>query len=177
MIPHEFYCLPPLMRYRLHYCNHASFIGPYCAHVCMHLVYVCVERLTIDIPSDPRLGSMTTDTDNTCPQNLPTAASCKEIYDCNPNSPSGYYWRDSSPPELMYCAMNLTRCGNTTGGWTRVAHIDMTRPEATCPSPLETIVSPRSCSPTREAGCSSVSFPTFGVPYTEVYSIHNVTLY
>ena len=126
------------------------------------------ERLTNDILSDPRLGAMSTDTDNTCPQNLPTAASCKEIYDCNPNSPSGYYWRDSSPPELMYCAMNLTCCGNTTGRWTRVAHIDMTRPEGTCPSPLLTVSSPRSCSPTSEAGCSSVYFPTFGVPYTEV---------
>ena len=126
------------------------------------------ERLTSDILSDPRLGGMSTDTDNTCPQNLPTAASCKEIYDCNPNSPSGYYWRDSSPPELMYCAMNLTRCGNTTGGWTRVAHIDMTRPEGTCPSPLVTIASPRSCSPTSEAGCSSLSFSTFGVPFTKV---------
>ena len=126
------------------------------------------ERLTSDILSDPRLGAMSTGTDNTCPQNLPTAASCKEIYDCNPNSPSGYYWRDSSPPELMYCAMNLIRCGSTTGGWTRVAHIDMTRPEGTCPSPLVTIASPRSCSPTSEAGCSSVYFSTFGVPYTEV---------
>ena len=125
------------------------------------------ERLTSDILSDPRLGVMSTGTDNTCPQNLPTAASCKEIYDCNPNSPSGYYWRNSSPPELMYCAMNLTRCGNTTGGWTRVAHIDMTRPEGTCPSPLETVPSPRSCS-RAAAGCASVNFNTFGASFTEV---------
>ena len=116
------------------------------------------ERLTSDILN----------TDNTCPQVLPTAASCKEIYDCNPDSPSGYYWRDSSPPEQMYCAMNLTRCGNTTGGWTRVAHIDMTSPEGTCPSPLETITSPRSCSRSGGAGCSSVSYTTFGVPFTQV---------
>ena len=116
------------------------------------------ERLTSDILN----------TDNTCPQVLPTAASCKEIYACNPDSPSGYYWRDSSPPELMYCAMNLTRCGNTTRGWTRVAHINMTSPEGTCPSPLETIASPRSCSRSGGAGCSSVSFSTFGVPFTQV---------
>ncbi len=138
------------------------------------------KSLTSDILSDPRLGAMSTDTDNTCPQNLPTATSCKEIYDCNPNSPSGYYWRNSSPPQLMYCAMNLTHCGNTTGGWTRVALIDMTRPEGTCPSPLVTIPSPRSCSPTSEAGCSSVSFSTFGVPFTKVcgraigYQYHSV---
>ena len=67
------------------------------------------ERLISDILNDPRLGDISTKTNNTCPQILPkVAASCKEIYECNPNSPSGYYWRDSSPPELMYCAMNLT---------------------------------------------------------------------
>ena len=126
------------------------------------------ERLTSDILNDLRLGDISTNTDNACPHFLPTAASCKEIYDCNPNSPSGYYWRNSSPPELMYCAINLTRCGNTTGGWTRVAYIDMTSPEGTCPSPLETIASPRSCSRSGGAGCSSVYFSTFGVPVTQV---------
>ena len=129
------------------------------------------ERLTSDILSDPRLGGIPSNINNTCPQIFPratTATSCKEIYEWNPNSPSGYYWRDSSPPELMYCAMNLTRCGHTTGGWTRVAHIDMTRPEGTCPSPLETIAAPRSCSHAGGAGCSSVYFSTFGAPYTEV---------
>ena len=129
------------------------------------------ERLTSDILSDPRLGGVSTNMDNTCSQIFPratTATSCKEIYDCNPNSPSGYYWRVNSSPGLMYCAMNLTRCGNTTGGWTRVALIDMTRPEGTCPLPLETIASPRSCSRAGGAGCSSVYFSTFGVPYTEV---------
>ena len=49
-----------------------------------------------------------------------------------------------------------------------MAHIDMTHPEGTCPSPLVTTASPRTCSPTSEAGCSSVFFSTFIVPYTEV---------
>ena len=120
------------------------------------------ERLTSDILNDPTLGDI-----SICPQLLPTAASCKEIYDCNPNSPSGYYWRDSSPPELMYCAMNLTRCGNTIGGWTRVAHIDMTSVEETCPSPLETVASPRSCSHSG-SGCSSIYYPTLGIPFTKI---------
>ena len=127
------------------------------------------ERLTSDILNDPRLGGISTNTVNTCLQIYPIAAtSCKEIYNRNPNNPSGYYWRNSFPPELMYCAMNLTRCGSTTGGWTRVAHIDMTRPEGACPSPLETNTSPRSCSRAGGAGCSSVNFSTFGVPFTKV---------
>ena len=107
--------------------------------------------------------------DNPCLQIFPKgASSCKETFNRNPNSPSGYYWRDSSPPELMYCAMNLTRCGNTTGGWTRVAHINMTSQDGTCPSPLQTIASPRSCSHAGGAGCSSVYFSTFNVSFTEV---------
>ena len=126
------------------------------------------ERLTSDILSNPRLGGISTNMNNTCLHYLPTATSCKEIYACNPDSPSGYYWRNTSPPEQMYCAMNLPRCGTTTGGWTRVAHINMTSPEGTCPSPLETIASPRSCSHYGGAGCSSVYFPTFGVPFTQV---------
>ena len=108
--------------------------------------------------------------EGTCPQNLQQiASSCKEVYECNPDSPSGYYWRDSVPPELMYCAMNLTRCGNITGGWTRVAHINMTNPYRNCPAPLETVESPRSCaSGLSGGGCSSLHYSTSGVPYTQV---------
>ena len=128
------------------------------------------EQLTIDILNDARLGDISTNGVDTCPQTVKTASSCKEIYDCNPDSPSGFYWisRDSSPPELMYCGMNLTRCGNITGGWTRVAHFDMTNPEGTCPSPLNTVASPRSCSHSGGAGCSSVNYSTLGIPYTWV---------
>ena len=126
------------------------------------------ERLTIDILSDPRLCDISKITKATCPPTLRAASSCKEIYDCNPDSPSGYYWSDTSPPELMYCAMNLTHCGNITGGWTRVARIDMTSPNGTCPSPLRTITSPRSCSHSGYGGCSSVYYSTFGIPYTQV---------
>ena len=94
----------------------------------------------------------------------------RSIYDCDPNSPSGLHWRGSSPPEVMYCAMNLTHCGNTTGRWTRVAHIDMKCPGGTCPSPLKTIASPHGHVHMLEGlhGCSSVFFSTLGVPFTEV---------
>ena len=108
--------------------------------------------------------------DNTCAQVLRTASSCKEIYDCNPNSPSGFYSRNGSTSDLMYCGMDLTRCGDITGGWTRVAHFNMTNPEETCPSPLETVTSPRSCSrsDSEAEGCSSVYYSTSGIPYTHV---------
>ena len=98
------------------------------------------------------------------------ATSCKEIYDCNPNTPSGYYWISGigDQPLRLYCEMRTTRCGNITGGWTRIAHIDMTE-QQTCPSPLRTLTSPkRMCAGQTAAGCTSVEYPTLGVPFTHV---------
>ena len=128
------------------------------------------EQLTNDILNDTRLGGISTSRAGTCPQIIKIASSCKEIYDCNPESPSGYYWisKDSSPPQPMYCAMSLTRCGDITGGWTRVAHIDMTSPDGTCPSGFDTIASPRSCSHSGGVGCSLVQYSTLGISYTRV---------
>ena len=98
------------------------------------------------------------------------ATSCKEIYDCNPNTPSGYYWVGTEGrPQRLYCEMNMTRCGNITGGWTRVARVDM-KEQQTCPSPLRTLTSPKRMCVQQQtaAGCSSVRYPTLGIPFTQV---------
>jgi hypothetical protein len=51
----------------------------------------------------------------------------------------------------------------------RVAHIDMTDPDDTCPSPLRTITSPkRMCAKSVSTGCSSVTFSTYSIRYTRV---------
>ena len=100
------------------------------------------------------------------------AASCKEVYDCNRNAPSGYYWISGTDcqPQRLYCEMNTTRCGNITGGWTRVAHIDMKEPQQTCPSPLRTLTSPKRMCVQQQtaAGCTSVQYSTLGVPFTQI---------
>ena len=99
--------------------------------------------------------------------------SCKVLYQCNPGLPSGYYniWTPQGA-ERVYCEMNTTNCGNITGGWTRAAYIDMTDSNNTCPQGLTyTVVnSTRMCtrSHTDYIGCSPVTFPTHGVPYTKV---------
>ena len=99
--------------------------------------------------------------------------SCKELYQCNPALPSGYY-NITTPQgvERVYCDMNTTNCGNITGGWMRAAYIDMTDESNTCPQGLNyTVVnSTRMCtrSHTGYINCSSVTFPTHGVPYTKV---------
>ncbi len=69
----------------------------------------------------------------------------------------------------MHCDMPSTRCGSVTGGWRRVAWIDMTCPSGLCPSNLRTLTSPkRMCARAVSAGCTSVSYPTLGVNYTSV---------
>ena len=102
------------------------------------------------------------------------AASCKEILDCNPTAPSGYYWVNTTAgPLQVYCQMDTNNCGNITGGWMRAAYIDMTDENNTCPQGLNyTVVnSTRMCTrsdTTNSPVCSSVTFPTHSVPYMRV---------
>ena len=53
-------------------------------------------------------------------------ASCADILRFNPSSSSGYYTFRSSTGQLtrVYCDMTRT-CGNITGGWMRVAELDL----------------------------------------------------
>ena len=65
------------------------------------------------------------------------ATSCKEIHECNPTAPSGYYWVNTTTgPLQVYCQMETNNCGNITGGWMRAACIDMTNESNTCPQGL-----------------------------------------
>ena len=98
------------------------------------------------------------------------ATSCKEIHGCDPTAQSGYYWINTTTgPLQVYCQMETNNCGNITGGWTRVAHINMSEPQQTCPSPLRTLTTPqRMCAGQTSAGCSSVPYPTLGLNFTQV---------
>ena len=100
------------------------------------------------------------------------ATSCKELYQCNPALPSGYYnIVTSQGMESIYCEMNTTNCGNITGGWMRAAFLDMTEPGSSCPPELryENQSSIRMCRTSRSAGgCTSVHYPTYGIPYKNV---------
>ena len=67
--------------------------------------------------------------------------------------------------------MNTTNCSNITGGWTRVANIDMTDESNTCPENLNYTVqsSIHMCrSSHTSAGCTSVTFPAHMIPYTKI---------
>ena len=111
----------------------------------------------------------------TCPgdREVYPATSCREIHDCNPTAPSGYYWVSNATENAtqVFCEMNTTNCGNITGGWMRAAYINMTDAANSCPVGLTyyTQNSTRICSSSiSSGGCTSVNFPTFGVPFTKV---------
>ena len=101
------------------------------------------------------------------------AVSCREILNCNPNACSGYYWitivhNSKVTLKRMYCDMKTEHCG-VTGGWMRVANLDMTNSGNKCPSGFKKIHSNRRmCVMTAHTGCSSVVFKTYGKTYGRV---------
>ena len=97
------------------------------------------------------------------------APSCKDIPS---SSPSGHYWIQSTSTgyaTLEYCEM-LPPCScNAILGWMRVAYLNMTDPDESCPPGLtaQTHNSKSFCLRIGP-GCSSVIFPVNGVRYSKV---------
>ena len=96
-----------------------------------------------------------------------SAVSCSAL----PTScPSGYYWIRSSNGSAVqvYCDMDRV-CGcNGTGGWARVAYLNMTDPNQQCPQAWREVLSPkRACRRKRER-CESEYFNTYDINYSSV---------
>ena len=96
-------------------------------------------------------------------------SSCSDIPQ---DSPSGEYWIQTSnnSPVQVYCDMTRTCC-NTTGGWTRVANLDMTDPSQQCPDGFRLLT--RTTAPLHTCGrpatgCVSTTFPVHGIKYSQV---------
>ena len=90
--------------------------------------------------------------------------------DLVPSCPSGYYWVRASNGSVVrvYCDMTLS-CGNITGGWMRVAELNMTDTSQQCPNSLveRTDGNIRSCCLTN-TGCSPTTYSTQTYDYTKV---------
>ena len=97
-------------------------------------------------------------------------ASCAAL---PPSFPSGYYWVMASNGSIsirVYCDMTRS-CGGVTGGWMRVAELDMTNSYRQCPSGLRqrNDFNIRTCvRDETSAGCSSVEFSTANVQHSRV---------
>ena len=96
------------------------------------------------------------------------AASCNHLPE---GSLSGHYWIQNAGTgyaSLQYCD-TARRCCGSTGGWMRVAHLDMTNPNHHCPRGFVTINSPRrTCGSPEINGCVSTTFLAHGVRYSRV---------
>ena len=112
---------------------------------------------TTSAPPPPPLGETADD----------PATSCKDLHDTYDAS-SGYYWiGEVGSAVRVYCNMSLT-CGDVTGGWMRVANIDMTNTSQNCPSGLNLISSPKRVCDITSNGCVSTEFDVHGVQYSHV---------
>ena len=95
------------------------------------------------------------------------------------NCPSGYYWIRSSNGSAVqvYCDMDRV-CGcSGSGGWTRVAFLNMTDPDQQCPGEWmlsNYFTNMRLCGTDGSylsrtpSGCFSAMFSTYGISYSHV---------
>ena len=88
-----------------------------------------------------------------------------------PSSPSGYYWVRASNGSAVRVYCDMTRsCGGVTGGWMRVAHLNMSNSSEQCPSGLTQrhFDNLRTCvRPEELGGCNSINISSI-IPYSKV---------
>ena len=104
------------------------------------------------------------------------AHSCMEVFRRTPDTASGYYYvQGEDDIELVYCdAVREFPCSGGTGGWMRIANLDMRQSHHTCPGEWQLRTGhyyrgKRLCGrPPHYDGCSSAVFPVFGIPYRQV---------
>ena len=151
--------------------NYAAKILPKSNTICLSNE----ERETIFAEIDQEINALIRNTVlpnifNICPginAQYP-ATSCLEIAECDPSLLSGYYWINTTAQ--VYCDMDREGC-SSTGGWTRVAYLNMTDPTQQCPGTWTEMTSPvRTCGrrPFTYTGCDSVIFSTNGVQYSNI---------
>ena len=110
--------------------------------------------------SQPKLPGTSEDDPATC---------CDDIYQADPNAPSGYYWINTTTQGVIkvYCGISPSHCD--TGAWTRVALLNMSDPLALCPDTFteREVDGHRLCVKSSQP-CDSVIYSTFNKPYTRV---------
>lgn len=101
------------------------------------------------------------------------ADSCSAILEKKVDVPSGHYWvkNGAGLAHRVYCDMTRL-CGGVTGGWVRVAKLNMSNSDQQCPNGLRQRTDnnyQRSCAPeSDQPTCSSVIYQTYGITYSKV---------
>ena len=100
------------------------------------------------------------------------AVSCKQISELEAHRYSGYYWIQTSTGVVgAYCEMGNNNTFGESGGWMRIANVDMKKNHSQCPPGLnQTTVEGRELcvTPTNTRSCSSTLFNAHGVEYSRV---------
>ena len=101
------------------------------------------------------------------------AISCRKIAELRPSYGSGYYWiQGASGTVEVYCEMGPNNGFGQSGGWMRIANVDMRKNHSQCP-PGQLVYNVtegrRLCrKPSLAPGCSSTVFSVQGVRYEKV---------
>ena len=104
-------------------------------------------------------------------KNIPR--SCEDVFNHFPAAPSDYY-NIMVDTELIsvYCYKEGSNCGGDV--WTRIASFNMSQPGAVCPRDLVELTHSNLDHPvcgrplSSDAGCVSVSIPSYGLNYSSV---------
>jgi hypothetical protein len=100
------------------------------------------------------------------------ASSCKQIAELKPDYNSGYYWIQGVSGAMgVYCEMGSRNIFGQSGGWMRIANVEMRNNHSQCPPGLVYNVTEgrRLCrKPSLAPGCSSTTFSTQGMEYRQV---------
>ena len=116
-----------------------------------------------------------------CSEKTPTdcskiinGSSCSDILEQDPNSVSGSYSIKlyNGSAVSVYCDMEGANCDGE-GGWTRIGYLNMTQPNATCPTGLTehqfNSLDHRVCGTEYDYyGCQSTFYSSIGLNYTMV---------
>ena len=116
-----------------------------------------------------------------CPDTLPLScyrildgnfSSCSDVLTQYPDAVSGYYNIELNNGSIasVYCDMEGDNCDGE-GGWMRVANVNMTLPDATCPNGLMLydLDGLRACSSDGSyRSCPSTKFPSYQYSYSKV---------
>lgn len=126
---------------------------------------MCASREEIDIAR----GNISQDVKQILQRGLLRLCNC--FYLLNSSATSDYYQIIDSTGNNMvqiYCDMNAERWGGS-GGWFRIAYLDMTDPSQSCPTALGSITTPiRACGRRLGSGCDSVVYTSHGISYSQI---------
>ena len=101
---------------------------------------------------------------------LNPASSCQQLARDHPHAASDYYWvsNGTMQPVRVYCDMDQ-HCCDSTGGWVRVANIDITDTNQQCPPGFNLRTDVRSCDRSDTGfDCTPITFPSHGIEYRQV---------